>query len=54
LQQGKSILDTVHEAGYFDQAHMTKALKYFMGQTPTQILRIGDDAEQTSFNLINK
>lgn len=52
LQQGKPILDTVYEAGYFDQAHMTKSLKHFMGQTPTQILRPSEaDAEQTSFNL---
>ena len=50
LQRGKPILDTVYETGYFDQAHMTKALKYFMGQTPAQILRI-EAAEQTSFSL---
>ncbi|MEO8392142.1 MAG: helix-turn-helix domain-containing protein [Chloroflexota bacterium] len=50
LQQGKPILDTVYETGYFDQAHMTKALKYFIGQTPAQILR-SEEAEQTSFGL---
>jgi AraC-like DNA-binding protein len=38
LQAGLSILDTVNETGYFDQAHMTKSLKHFMGQTPTQIV----------------
>lgn len=37
LQQGQSILDTVHEAGYFDQPHLTRSLKRFMGQTPAQI-----------------
>jgi hypothetical protein len=37
LEQGVSILDTVHEAGYFDQAHLTRSLKRFMGQTPMQI-----------------
>ncbi len=37
LEQGASILDTVHEAGYFDQAHLTRSLKRFMGKTPLQI-----------------
>lgn len=40
LQQGTSILDTVHEAGYFDQAHLSRSLKHFIGQTPTQIPRL--------------
>lgn len=38
LKQGVSILDVVFELGYFDQPHMTKALKHYMGQTPAQIL----------------
>jgi AraC-like DNA-binding protein len=37
LQQGTPILDTVFEAGYFDQPHLTRSLKHFMGQTPAQI-----------------
>jgi AraC-like DNA-binding protein len=40
LTQGLSILDTVYEAGYFDQAHLTRSLKRFMGQTPAQITRV--------------
>lgn len=39
LQQGTSILDTVHSLGYFDQPHLTRSLKRFMGQTPAQIAR---------------
>jgi AraC-like DNA-binding protein len=39
LQQGVSILDTVVEAGYFDQPHLTRSLKYLIGQTPAQILQ---------------
>ncbi len=39
LKQGVRILDTVHEAGYYDQAHLTRSLKYLIGQTPAQILR---------------
>ena len=40
LEQGVSIPDTVHEAGYFDQSHLTNSLKRFLGQTPTQIARV--------------
>jgi hypothetical protein len=39
LQQGVSILDAVHLAGYFDQAHLIRSLKYLVGQTPTKIIR---------------
>ena len=39
LRQGVPILDTVFEAGYFDQPHMTRALKQFVGYTPAQINR---------------
>ncbi len=39
LQQGKPILDTVFEAGYYDQPHLTRSLKRFTGQTPTDIIR---------------
>ncbi len=39
LQQGVSILDTVQEAGYFDQSHLTRALKQFIGHTPARIAR---------------
>ena len=39
LEQGVSILDTVDRAGYADQPHLTRSLKYFMGQTPAQIVR---------------
>lgn len=42
LQEGKSILDVVHEAGYFDQPHMTRALKHFIGQTPAQLFHAPD------------
>lgn len=39
LRQGVSILDTVDEAGYFDQPHLTRALKHFLGHTPKQWLK---------------
>lgn len=37
LKQGLSILDTVEAAGYFDQPHLTRSLKHFVGQTPAQL-----------------
>ena len=46
LKQGVSILDTVCQAGYFDQAHLTRSLKHLIGQTPAQIIRA---QEQLSF-----
>src|SRR5262245_28735409 len=46
LKQGVSILDVVHEAGFFDQAHLTRSLKRLIGQTPAKI--VGRE-EQLSF-----
>ena len=37
LERGASILDTVFEAGYADQPHLTRSLKRYFGQTPAQI-----------------
>jgi hypothetical protein len=39
LEQGTSILDTVDQAGYADQPHLTRSLRRFVGQTPAQIAR---------------
>ncbi|MDQ6661451.1 MAG: AraC family transcriptional regulator [Chloroflexota bacterium] len=38
LKQGVSIRHTILETGYFDQAHLTRSMKCFIGQTPAQIL----------------
>lgn len=40
LKSGVSILDTIGQAGYYDQPHLTRSLKRFIGQTPTQLLDI--------------
>ncbi len=37
LKQGVSIFDTVYDAGYSDQPHLTRSLKYFIGYTPAEI-----------------
>jgi hypothetical protein len=44
LQRGASIPDTIYQAGYFDQPHLTRALKRFAGQTPAQIARLSKSA----------
>jgi AraC-like DNA-binding protein len=38
LKQGVSILDTVYSAGYYDQPHLTRSLKHYIGLTPAQIM----------------
>jgi AraC-like DNA-binding protein len=46
LRQGASILDTVYDAGYFDQPHLTRSLRRLIGQTPAEVMRAD---EQLSF-----
>ena len=48
LQQGVSIPDTILQAGYYDQPHLTRSLKRFIGQTPAQLLH-HSRPEQLSF-----
>ena len=38
IQQGVSILDTVYDAGYYDQPHLTRSLKQWVGFTPAQLV----------------
>jgi AraC-like DNA-binding protein len=40
LKQGVSILDVVYQLGYFDQPHLTRSLRQFIGYTPAQIIRM--------------
>ena len=39
LRQGVSIADAVHEAGYYDQAHLSRSLRNLIGETPAGIGR---------------
>jgi len=41
LQSGVPITEAVYQAGYFDQAHLTRSLKLFYGQTPKEIANSG-------------
>jgi AraC-like DNA-binding protein len=42
LEHGRSIPETARLCGYADQAHLTRSLKRFVGQTPGQIVRASD------------
>jgi hypothetical protein len=42
LRQGVPIVEAVFEAGYYDQAHLTRSLKRFIGHTPAQVARLGE------------
>jgi AraC-like DNA-binding protein len=48
LKQGVSVANTTYQAGYFDQAHLTRSMRRFIGQTPNELLQ-GDQSEQLSF-----
>jgi len=39
LKEGVPIVDAVHLAGYFDQAHLTRSLNRLIGQTPAKIIQ---------------
>lgn len=39
LEEGRSIADVLGQTGYYDQPHLTRSLKRFMGQTPAHMLR---------------
>jgi AraC-like DNA-binding protein len=39
LREGTPIAEVVYLAGYFDQPHLTRSLKYLIGQTPAEIAR---------------
>lgn len=43
LEQGASPIDVAYQVGYADQSHMTRALKHFIGYTPTLIARAGNE-----------
>ena len=37
LQNGKSVLDTLYTLNYYDQSHLTRSLKRFIGYIPSQL-----------------
>jgi AraC-like DNA-binding protein len=39
LKSGQPILQVVHDLAYFDQAHLTRSLRHFIGRTPAQVAR---------------
>ena len=53
LRQGRSIPDTVYEVGYFDQPHMTRSLKQWIGHTPAQIVAAAEREAATFKQVLN-
>jgi len=47
LMNGQSILGATFDAGYFDQAHLTRSLKQLIGITPAALIR---ERPQLSFS----
>ena len=47
LMNGSSILDAAFDAGYFDQAHLTRSVKHLIGATPARLAR---ERPQLSFS----
>lgn len=47
LMNGQSIVTTALDAGYFDQAHLTRSMKQLIGMTPGRLLR---ERPQLSFS----
>jgi Helix-turn-helix domain len=46
LSRGVPALDVARQAGYADQPHMTRSLKRFVGQTPSQIAPESGDQDR--------
>lgn len=49
LREGVPILDVVSRLDYFDQAHLTRSFKRFIGETPAKIIE-----RQTQLSLLYK
>jgi len=47
LMDGSSVLDATFDAGYFDQAHLTRSVKQLIGTTPARLAR---ERPQLSFS----
>nr|WP_299856823.1 helix-turn-helix transcriptional regulator [Sphingomonas bacterium] len=48
---GSSVLDVTFDAGYFDQAHLTRSVRQLIGTTPARLLR---ERPQLSFSYKEK
>src|SRR5690242_20146085 len=38
LRRGVSIVEVAHAAGYFDQPHLTRALRHYIGRAPAELM----------------
>lgn len=46
LREGRPLIEVTHDAGYYDQAHLTRSLRKLIGATPGSIAR---EEQQLSF-----
>lgn len=51
LASGNSVLSTAFDAGYFDQAHLTRSVRQLIGMTPARLLH---EKPQLSFSYKTK
>jgi AraC-like DNA-binding protein len=51
LMDGSSVLDATFDAGYFDQAHLTRSVRHLIGTTPARLAR---ERPQLSFSYKEK
>jgi AraC-like DNA-binding protein len=52
LKQGISILDTMYALDYYDQPHMTRSLKQWVGYTPAQLYCSSKDCHRLQDSLL--
>jgi hypothetical protein len=51
LQEGRAIPDVIEELGYYDQAHLARSLRRYIGRTPAQLRR---DTPEQPLSLLYK
>ena len=54
LRKGASIFDAMTQTDYFDQPHLTRSLRRYIGQTPAQIVGKGADASREQLSFLYK
>ena len=43
LREGATPADVTHELGYYDQPHLTRSMRRYLGRTPAELARPGRD-----------
>ena len=53
LEEGTPILDVVHEAGYYDQPHLTRSLRQWVGRTPGGLAAAGRASQPEQGEIVS-